>query len=57
MVDGAQVFLDAVLGDVPAAVMAGGGLVVTGIAIQGAAVEELLQAGTVFGGQLPLVLG
>ena len=36
-------------GDVPAAVVAGGGLVVTAVAVERAAVEELLQALAVLG--------
>src|SRR5262245_34217739 len=39
-------------GDVPAAVVAGGSLVVTAVAIERAAAEELFQAGAVFRGQV-----
>src|SRR5581483_8482382 len=51
------VFRDAVVGDVPAAIVARGGLVVAGVAVEWAAVEELLQAGPVLGGQVARFLG
>src|SRR5262249_18352416 len=40
------------LGDVPAAIVAGGGLVVAAVAVERAALEELLQAFSIFGAEV-----
>src|SRR5207248_1515246 len=49
------VVLDLVAGDVPAAIAAGGGFFVAGIAVERAALEELFQAVLVLGRQIARV--
>src|SRR3954452_24282778 len=44
VVSGALMFDDAIRGYVPAAIVAGGSLVIATVAVKGAAVKELLQA-------------
>jgi hypothetical protein len=46
------VFSDVIRGDVPAAIVTGGGLIVAGIAVKRAAVEKLLCPSVVLGGEI-----